>query len=162
MGWAGLFVLVLPACGGRESPIRGETEALLVDHDDVSLLTADTQDVASALPSQDNSMVSPDAPRFPKTCSNYETTSFLVTSGSGIWHLRGCGTPALRGDLVIKWEKKPLALHVEVDTQGFFIGATFLKTGSIRADISVNGDERTMVWSMHVDGTLKADTTPRT
>jgi hypothetical protein len=162
MRLAGLAVLLAlaavgTACSGKESPIRGETEALLVDHDDLSLLESDTQDVASALPSSDNTTVAPDAMRFPKTCSSYDSTGLT----SGVLHLNGCGAPALRGDLVLRWAVKPLGLHVEVDTQNFFIGATFIRSGSIRADVSASGQDRTMVWSMHVDGTLKSDTTPR-
>jgi len=162
MRLAGLLLVTFAwACApAKESPIKGETEALLVDHDDIAVLTSDTQDVASALPATDNTSVAPDSARYPAACSNYETTSYMITKGTGIFHLRGCGSPAVKGDLNIRWEKK-LALHVEIDTQGLFIGPTFIKTASIQADITSADQDRTAIWSMHVEGVLTPESKPR-
>ena len=155
---AGILALTLIGCGQvKESPLRGETEALLVDHDAVTDIEVATEDIGASLVSSDMMSVAPDATRFPGPCLTIEKTS----ATSEILHLRGCGTPSLKGDLTISWELRALELVVNVDTHDFFIGSTFLRKGSIRADITASGAERTMIWESHLDGTLASDTKPR-
>ena len=158
MRWlAGVLVVFLAACGAKESPLKGETEALLADHDDVTALEIDTVDMGSSIVSPDTMTVAPDLKRFPGPCITVEKTSAV----SEVLHLRGCGTPSLKGDLTVRWELRALALHVDVETHDFFIGSTFLRSGSISAELSASGQDRTMGWEMHLDGTLKSDTKPR-
>lgn len=141
----------------KESPLKGETEALLADHDAVTAIEVATEDIGTSLVSSDTMTVAPDVVRFPGACLTVEK----VSATSEILHLRGCGTPSLRGDLTIRWELRALELVVQADTNDFFIGSTFLKKGSIRADITAMGPERTMIWESHLEGTLASDTKPR-
>jgi hypothetical protein len=146
------------ACGAqKESPIKGETQALLLDHDDVTALEIATEDVGTSLVSSDTMTVAPDATRFPGPCLTVEKTSAV----SEIIHFRGCGTPSVRGDLTVRWELRALELHVDAEAHDFFIGSTFLRSGTISADITTMGQDHTMVWEAHLDGILKSDTTPR-
>jgi hypothetical protein len=155
------FGFALAACGVvKESPLKGETEALLADHDAVTAIELATEEVGTSLVSSDTMTVAPDSTRFPGPCLTVEKTS----ATSEILHLRGCGTPALRGDLAISWELRSLELVLQAEAHDFFIGSTFLKKGSIRADIiaaTAMSPERTMIWESHLQGTLTSDTKPR-
>lgn len=143
-------------CGGKESPIRDETQALLGDGDDVTAVELDAQDLGTNVVGADGSSVAPSAARFPASCMSVEKTAATETL-----HFRECGSPAVTGDVVVRWELRALALHVELEAHAVFVGTTFFRDALVAADVSSSGDQRTMLWTSHFEGTLATDTRAR-
>lgn len=156
------FLVLLAACGGKESPIKSETSALLADQDDVVAMEGDTESIGTALSQQPDAMSAPepDANRLPTACYARER-QLVMFGGIDTYHFRGCGPLRVRGDVIVRWQMRAVVFHVDIESHELDIGTTHLKNASITADVSASGKDRTMIWDAHFDGWVRSDTNPR-
>lgn len=152
---AGVLVAAL-GCGGRELPTQAESVALLGDGEDVAAVESSTENVGASLVGGDDMLVaiSPDKARFPVACLTVDKLS----PTSEVLHLRGCGVPIVRGDVVVRWEVRGLVLHVELDSKDLTVGTTHARVASIALEIVGAGLDRTAFWDAHFEGEARTDT----
>lgn len=152
----GIVVLAAVGCGGSELPTQSESVALLGDGEDVAAVESATEDVGASLVGGDDMLVaiSPDKARFPVACLTADKTS----PTSEVLHLRGCGVPVVRGDVVVRWELRGLVLHVELDSKDLAVGTTHVRAASVVAEIVGAGLDRTAFWDAHFEGEARTDT----
>jgi hypothetical protein len=156
------IALAIAGCGGKESPLRSETSALLADGDDVLSLEGDTEQVGSALAGGDaTSAPEPNPALFPVLCYTRERKLLDAFTGTDIYHLRGCGPWRVRGDVALRWQLRPLVAHAELEAHELTIGTTVIKNALVTADVSASNRDRTMIWQAHFDGWLHTDKEPR-
>jgi len=144
-----LGAAVLGGCGGHVAT-SGESLALLDDGEDLASVESASEDVGASLVGGDETSVaiSPDQARFPTPCITVDKLS----ASSEIVHLRGCGAPAARGDVTVRWELRGLVLHVELASTDLTVGATHFSAANVTAEVVGSGLDRTGFWDAHFEG----------